>query len=235
MQHSERDTVDLTSLDRPVWSTLNNHHKNSAIGNDLARRFMPDVNLFACARDDSEAAIAALDTIIKQREKVYFLQADPVKLPPELTVEMAALCVQMVLQKPISTPDDAAEFHLLGDDDVPEMLELTALTNPGPFQPRTHTMGNYYGIRINGRLAAMAGERMRFPGFTEVSAVCAHPDFRGQGFARRLSAHVAAGIQALGDIPFLHAWETNTAARSLYQSLGFELRHEMHAAVVTKP
>jgi predicted GNAT family acetyltransferase len=95
-------------------------------------------------------------------------------------------------------------------------------------------MGAFIGIRIGGRLAAMAGERFRFPGYTEVSGVCTHPDFRGRGLARRLSAVVAAGIEARGERPFLHAWKINLPAIALYESLGFEIRNEVNVAVLER-
>src|SRR6202047_1514722 len=99
------------------------------------------------------------------------------------------------------TTGDILEFT---DEDAPEMLELATLTEPGPFLARTHTMGTFLGIRIGGRLAAMAGERMRFPGYTEVSGVCTHPEFRGRGWARRLAAGVGVGIEGRGGQGFAH-------------------------------
>jgi len=126
------------------------------------------------------------------------------------------------------------DMLVLTDEDAPEMLALATLTEPGPFLARTHTIGTFLGIRIGGRLAAMAGERMRFPGYTEVSGVCTHPEFRGRGLARRLSAAVTASIQARGDQPFLHAWKTNHSAISLYEGLGFKLRTEVNAAVLKR-
>lgn len=112
------------------------------------------------------------------------------------------------------------------------MLALAQLTEPGPFLARTHTMGRFVGVRIKGRLAAMAGERLRFPDCTEVSGVCTHPDFRGQGLAIRLSSIITNGIQQRGEQPFLHAWATNRAAIALYERLGFELRTEVQVAVL---
>ena len=115
-----------------------------------------------------------------------------------------------------------------------EMLALATLTEPGPFLTRTHLMGSFLGIRIDGRLAAMAGERFRFPGHTEVSGVCTHPDFRHRGLARRLSAAVAARIESRADRPFLHAWQTNRPAISLYESLGFEIRAEVDVRILER-
>jgi predicted GNAT family acetyltransferase len=114
------------------------------------------------------------------------------------------------------------------------MLSLASLTEPGPFFARTHRMGRFLGIRRAGRLAAMAGERMRFLGHTEVSGVCTHPDFRGQGLARRLSAAVTANIQQRGDRAFLHAWTANAPAIALYRSLGFDVRAEVSVAILER-
>jgi ribosomal protein S18 acetylase RimI-like enzyme len=112
----------------------------------------------------------------------------------------------------------------LGPADVPEMLDLVARTRPGPFLPRTIEMGTYLGIRREGALVAMAGERLHPPGWTEISAVCTDPAFRGEGLATRLILAVAHGIRARGDRPFLHTGAGNTNAVRLYESLGFSLR-----------
>ena len=225
-------------LDRPVWASLVTHHAGIALGDDLARRFPDDVNLFASARDDSEEALCALARMIGPGRPVYVLQAPPIVVPPGCSVTKHGLGVQMIATR--SLADEAAredavgDIHPLGDDDAAEMLALAQLTQPGPFLARTHTMGGFLGIRIDGRLAAMAGERMRFPGHTEVSGVCTHPDFRGRSLARRLSAVVAARIEARGESPFLHAWADNRAAIALYESLGFVLRCQVEAKILQR-
>lgn len=228
----------MQALDRPVWASLITHHAPIAVGDDRARRFRDDVNLFASARDDSDEALRALADLIVPGHPVYVLQAPPIVVPPDCTVTKHGLGVQMIATR--SLADDAAREHAvgdirsLGDADAAEMLALAQLTRPGPFLARTHTMGRFLGVRIDGRLAAMAGERMRFPAHTEVSGVCTHPDFRGRGLARRLSTVVAARIEARGDRPFLHAWADNHAAIALYERLGFVLRGHVEAKMLER-
>lgn len=221
------------ALDRPVWESLASRHASLSEGGALAKRYQRDVNLFASARDDSPAALNALAALVELGEHVYVLQVPQIVLSPRLHATKTALGVQMLATRSIDVePSD--DIIMLGDADAPEMLALAQLTQPGPFLARTHVMGTFRGIRINGRLAAMAGERMRVAGHTELSGVCTHPDFRGRGFARRLSAIVAAAIQARGETPFLHAWKENHPAIALYEKLGFRLRAEVNVAVLER-
>ncbi len=224
----------MCPLDRPVWSSLTTYHARVSEGGELARRFKRDVNLFASARDDSPAAVAALGALMKPEETAFVLQVPPIVVPADLVEIKAAQGVQMLATRKMPTAVADDDLLTLTERDAPEMLALARLTEPGPFLDRTHTMGTCLGIRIDGRLVAMAGERMRFPGYTEVSGVCTHPDFRGRGFARRLSAAVTARIEARGERPFLHAWKTNRPAISLYETLGFELRAEVQVAVLAR-
>jgi predicted GNAT family acetyltransferase len=221
----------MNNLDRPVWASLS-HSPHLAEGGHLAKRFRRDVNLFASACDDSLSSLAALRGLVFEGESVYVLQVPVIRVPTGLVAARAAQGVQMLATRPIASQAGDLSIVELGDADAPEMVALAQLTEPGPFLPRTHTMGRFIGIRINGRLAAMAGERMRIPGFTEVSGVCTHPDFRGQGLARRLSSVVANAIQQRGEQPFLHAWTTNHAAIALYERLGFEFRAAVQVAVL---
>lgn len=225
----------MSPLDRPVWSSLTTGHTALSTGGALARRYAPEVNLFASACDDTALALNELAALVQPGEQVYILQVPPIVVPPGLIAVKRAEGVQMVRTRAAPAPSAHADILKLTDADAPEMLALAKLTEPGPFLARTHTMGAFIGIRSGGRLSAMAGERCRFPGYTELSGVCTHPDFRGGGLARRLSAAVAHGIEARGDKPFLHAWKTNRAAIALYQSLGFELRAEVNVAVLERP
>ena len=225
----------MSLLDRPVWSSLATDHAALSAGSALARRYAPGVNLFASACDDSAPALSALAALVQPGEQVYILQVPPIVVPPGLSARKRARGVQMVRTRAAPIPGAHDDILKLTDADAPEMLALAKLTEPGPFLARTHTMGTFIGIRSGGRLSAMAGERFRFPGYTELSGVCTHPDFRGRGLARHLSAAVAHGIEARGQKPFLHAWKTNRAAIALYESLGFELRSEVNVAVLERP
>ena len=122
----------------------------------------------------------------------------------------------------------------LTKDDAAEMLALASLTKPGPFTLEALSLGDFWGISIDGRLAAMAGERMKQPGYSELSGVCTHPDFRGAGLARLLSVFVAGRIAARGEIAYLHAYDSNAAAIRLYESIGFRLRSMMNMAMVQR-
>jgi predicted GNAT family acetyltransferase len=226
-----QESEDMRPLDRPVWASLSTCHSDLSVGNPLARRYLPDVNLFASASDDTPAGLAALAALVEPGERVFVLQVPEIGEPPELLRVRRARGVQLVATRSVRAVAIRHEPVKLTDADAPEMLALATLTEPGPFLARTHTMGSFLGIRIGGRLAAMAGERFRFPGYTELSGVCTHPDFRGHGLARALSAAVAANIESRGERPFLHAWMTNLPAIALYESLGFERRAEVDVAV----
>lgn len=221
-------------LDRPAWAALSTRHLPLSLGGPLARRYAQDVNLFASACDDSPAALAALTELVQPGERIFILQVPDIVVPDGFMTVKAAKGVQMVATRSVQAAQPEEGLVKLTDADAAEMLALARLTEPGPFLARTHLMGEFVGIRVEGRLAAMAGERFRFPGHTEVSGVCTHPDFRNRGFARRLSAAVAARIESRGERPFLHAWKSNRPAIALYESLGFALRTEVDVKVLER-
>lgn len=225
----------MNPLDRPVWSSLSTAHVGLSLGDDVARRYQPDINRFASARDDTDDALQGLARLVHPSDPVFILQVPAIRVPAGLTAIKAAQGVQMITHAPVTPPGDGADPIVeLSDRDAAEMLALATLTEPGPFLRHTHRMGRFFGIRIGGRLAAMAGERFHFSGYTEVSGVCTHPDFRGRGLARRLSRHVAAAIAARGETAFLHAWKSNLAAIALYETLGFQWRCDVNVAVLAR-
>jgi predicted GNAT family acetyltransferase len=219
-------------LDRPIWSALSTWHRHLSLGGELARRYAPDINVFASACDDSPAALAALAELVQPGERVFVLQVPDIVVPAGLALVKAGKGVQMIATRRVQAAGSDEDLVELTAADAPEMLALAKLTEPGPFLTGTHRMGRFIGIRTDGRLAAMAGERFRFPGYTELSGVCTHPDSRSRGLARRLSTAVAAHIESRGERPFLHAWKDNRAAIALYESLGFEVRAEVDVKVL---
>ena len=114
------------------------------------------------------------------------------------------------------------------------MIALTELTKPGPFYARTHELGVFLGVRIDGQLVAMTGERMKPGNYTEMTAVCVHPDHRGRGYGQLLLGAVARQIVARGEIPFLHVFTSNTSAIALYRRQGMEIRRQLHVTVLQK-
>jgi ribosomal protein S18 acetylase RimI-like enzyme len=218
-------------LDRPVWSALASRHAALAEGGSLARRYPPSVVPFAASRDDGEDSLRALADLTRADESLLLIQAGGVALPAGLMAVSNAIGVQMLASGTVEAVADDRVVRL-GAADAAEMLALAQLTRPGPFSLEAQRLGEFWGVRIDGRLAAMAGERMKQDGFTELSGVCTHPDYRGRGLARLLSLVVAGRIQARGEQPYLHAYATNTAAVALYQSIGFAVRCTMEVAVV---
>lgn len=218
----------MNPLDRPIWSALTTRQAEFAEGGPRALRYRATVEPFAAV--EGEEALADLPALAGADDHLLLLQRERVAGIPRMTLVQEAVGVQMVAARPVAgpRPDDAVP---LGDSDAAEMIALAGLTKPGPFRAETHRLGQFWGIRRNGRLVAMAGERMKLPGMTELSGVCTHPDCRGHGFARALSAFVSGLICARGETPFLHAYADNSAAIRLYEELGFELRAEMGVQV----
>ena len=219
-------------LDRPIWHALSGRQRAFGVGDGLARRFRGDVSPFVAARDDTPEALVAVAALAAAGETMLFLQRGPVPVPPGMRVIERGMGVQMVADDfaPSAPP---AGIVALGTADAGEMLALATLTQPGPYRARTHELSQFWGVKDEaGRLIAMAGERLRLPGMSEVSGVCTHPDARGRGLAGLLSRHVASEIVRRGEVPFLHAYAANVGAIRLYEVLGFRVVAEVEGVVV---
>jgi predicted GNAT family acetyltransferase len=220
-------------LDHPIWTALTTRQQGLAEGGALARRYPSAIGPFAAMSDMTPQAFAALGALMSQSDVAVLFTPDPVTAPAEFKTLLAETGEQMI-GTPAESPIRGVEAVTLGADDVPAMMELTKLTNPGPFAPRTHELGTFLGIRIDGQLVAMAGERMKPANYTEITAVCVHPSHRGRGYAQTLLGAVARQISARAEIPFLHVFSHNKSAIALYQRQGMEIRRRLWVTVLQR-
>jgi len=219
-------------LDRPAISTLTGRQKHLAVHRGGAIRMHPDFGLFAGTLDDSPESLAELGALVREMGTVGLVELTTPPAPPGTQVVSSSLCLQMVADSVAPAWDVAFDMLPLGDADAAEMLALATLTKPGPFFSRTHQLGDFIGVRVDGQLVAMAGQRMRPDGYTEASGVCVHPEHRGKGYAARLLREVTATILATGEKAFLHSYADNTTAIGLYESLGYRGRAEVMFTIV---
>jgi predicted GNAT family acetyltransferase len=220
-------------LDRPIWNALGTRHASLAEGGTLARRYPASIAPFAATESEDEESLHALAELAPNGETLLLLMADPIVTPSDFVTTTAASAVQMIGGRRLYQVTDE-RIEQLSQADAAAMLDLATLTKPGPFSLRALELGDFWGVKMNGRLVAMAGERMKQPGYTELSGVCTHPDMRGKGLGRLLSLYVADKIVARGDQPYLHAYETNRAAITLYKSIGFSFRSGINVAAVAR-
>jgi ribosomal protein S18 acetylase RimI-like enzyme len=224
--------TDFSTLDHPIWIALTTGHQALARANGLARRYASTVSPLAALQSPTPAAFVDLTALVDPEEGIGLFTTVPLPLPDEWQMIRTRLIDQMVCTQLNSL---ASEPPLaLNEADIPEMLALTAATDPGPFRPDTIRMGRYFGVRArDGRLIAMAGERLNLEKFVEISAVCTDPEFRGQGDAKALVTFLAALILAEGKIPFLHVKSQN-GAKVLYEKIGFHVRRMIHLTVIAR-
>lgn len=220
-------------LDRPIWSALETAHASLAEGNALARRYPPSIVPFAASADSSGESLDALAKLPFGEEVMAIVEAEPIIVPKGLVTLSNARLVQMMAQRPSERISDR-RIEPLTEADAADMLALATLTKPGPFTLRAQSLGSFWGVKIDGRLVAMAGQRMRQTGFAELSGLCTHPDFQGRGLGTLLFRFVAGEIAARGETAYLHAYMTNAPAIALYEAMGFRIRSEMNFCVVKR-
>jgi ribosomal protein S18 acetylase RimI-like enzyme/DNA-binding MarR family transcriptional regulator len=219
-------------LDRAAWHALTGPQADHALGGPLAKRFHPDIGPLAAPRDHSPEALAALAALAPAEGVLATILVQPMDLPPTVDVVRCSPALQMVMDAP-PAPFDHPDIEMLTAADAAEMRALAELTEPGPFSSRTHELGTFWGVREHGRIVAMAGERMRLPGYGEVSAVCVHPDARGRGLGALLTRKAAATVGARGLTPFLHVYADNAPAIATYERVGFRVRSDVIITMLT--
>jgi ribosomal protein S18 acetylase RimI-like enzyme len=224
--------VDPALLDNPVWHSLGGAHAQFGVHHALARRYRREVTQIGAVAQPGFAGLEALAALTEPGEALYLGVEECEPLPSCWALEAEKAMPQMILNRPAEEPAPGIEPVVLGPADVAEMCALAELTHPGPFGPEMIRLGRFLGVREQGRLLAMAGQRFRLPGFVEISGVCTHPDAQGRGYARALMNHLAREIQRQGDTPFLHVIEENVRAAGLYARMGFVLRKRLWVRIV---
>ena len=227
------ESVGLHVLDNPVWHALSTRQANFAEGDDHAKRFLLEITRIAATVDRSRESFDSLARLLRSNEEIGLFTGVPDSLPENLIISRTAGSHQMVWTQEETLPQ-AHSVETLTSGDADEMLALAELTQPGPFGRRTGELGLYLGIRDEGKLVAMAGERLRPLGYTEISAVCTHPASRGHGYASALVSALVNLIIERGETPFLHVRALNTSAIRVYEKLGFQTRRIFTITVVRK-
>ncbi|QHT70654.1 GNAT family N-acetyltransferase [Rhodocytophaga rosea] len=221
-------------LDNPIWNALVTGNKHFASGNEQAKYIRRDVGPFAGLKTNSERELNELHALLQEKSFVVLFTPGKISIPAGWDIKLEKALLQMVYQPQYPPMAQDTELIALQDEHIPAMLELTAMTKPGPFYSRTIEFGNYEGIFQENTLVAMTGQRLQPDPYTEVSAVCTHPDHTGKGYAAKLISSQIHKITAVSRIPFLHVFTDNRAACKLYEKLGFRERKQMLVYMLEK-
>jgi GNAT superfamily N-acetyltransferase len=223
----------LHLLDNIPWHSLAGPHARYSTGTSEARRYAPGFSPIIGFANVHNPNFGALAAVCVPGEHFYCggLSA---AVPPGWRVDAETMASQMLWDAALPAPDIALPTVKLGPSHVPQVLELVAVTHPGPFAERTIELGDYYGVFEGERLVAIAGERMAAGNLREISGVCTHPDFQGRGLARRLVEMLIRLELQRSEIPFLHVMQDNDRARRIYERMGFRHHQEVALQVITR-
>jgi ribosomal protein S18 acetylase RimI-like enzyme len=221
-------------LDNPIWEGLQSGNRHFALGNERVKYFPSAVTTFAGFRDFDPAEFNMLSDMLPHGSVRATFIPQQMNLPSSWESLPGLQIYQMIHNGSTSASGTANMMVSLTVKDVPAMLDLTRLTNPGPFNQRTIEFGNFFGIFSGDQLVAMAGQRLQVREYAEISAVCTHPEHQGHGYARSLLLHQLGLIRQEGRKPMLHVKTDNKAAVALYESLGFEIRRELDVIIFGK-
>jgi GNAT superfamily N-acetyltransferase len=234
-------------LDNPVWNAMISGNRSLSFGNDHARYFDKEVSPFVALSDTTPENFRMLFDLLPRNGPALFFSPVDMEFGPDWQVKRLIRGVQMVCTKPPAAAQNAAtpaaqnaaaasgpQILPLTKEHVPQIIALTRLTDPGPFDSRTIEFGHYFGIFEEGRLVSMAGQRLHVFDYAEISAVCTHPDHTGKGYARLLLLQQIHRIRSASGIPFLHVREDNERAIKVYEKVGFSIRKKVCFYIMQK-
>lgn len=221
-------------LDNPAWNALISGNSRLSFGNDQVKYFDNEVSPFAALSENIRENFLQLYDLLPQNRPVLFVAPEKIAIPPMWQIRRVIHGVQMVCHAARTGKESHSGLIPLTKEHVPQMMELTRLTDPGPFASKTIEFGHYRGIFENSQLVAMAGQRLHAFNFAEVSAVCTRPGYTGKGYARQLISDQVSRIKAGGETPYLHSRADNGRAISVYESLDFEIRKEVWFYLMVK-
>jgi ribosomal protein S18 acetylase RimI-like enzyme len=210
-------------LDNPIWNALQTVHENFSTGTSEIKKYNEDTIPFMGMTGTNGELLTQIEPYFKAGEEV-FLKDDVQGIPARWEILNRLNCLQMIY-----VPNECKTVSMdgvtkLSVDDADELFQLINLVQPGFFKKRTSSLGNYYGIKKDGQLVAAAGERFKLKGYTELSAVCTHPEHTGNGYAQQLLNVLCSKNLAEGNTPFLHVVDSNTRAIKIYEHLDFKTR-----------
>lgn len=214
-------------LQNPVFNALSTGDKQLSLGTEKVKYFDAEVSPYAGFPEDYTNGFTDLYVMLPEGRRILFARPTPIDVPQGWQLQHEIKGLQFIYENSTTLAGDFSQIVPLTTEHVHEMIELVKLTKPGPFDQRTIEFGSYHGIFENEKLVAMTGQRLHVEQYTEISAVCTHPDYLGKGYASALLQHQLQIILNNGQIPFLHVRADNERAIAVYERLGFRTSRPM--------
>ena len=214
-------------LQNPVFNALSTGDKQLSLGTEKVKYFDAEVSPYAGFPEDYTNGFADLYAMLPEGRRILFARPTPIDVPQGWQLQHEIKGLQFIYEGSTNLEGEFSQIVPLTTEHVHQMIELVKLTKPGPFDQRTIEFGSYHGIFENEKLVAMTGQRLHVEQYTEISAVCTHPDHLGKGYASALLQHQLQIILNNGQIPFLHVRADNERAIAVYERLGFRTSRPM--------
>lgn len=228
----------MLPLDSPIWTALTTKQAQHAQSSALARRFPPEMTLLGALAANTAMAFDSLAQLI-QRDAVTLYFTSAPQIPAGWEILRAVELHQMVQETETPPPNPqgsaAPEVIELTPADIPEMSTVYVATRTGrTLCPRIQKLGQFLGVREEGKLVAMGGLRLHLPGYREITTVATLPEREGRGYATAIVRSLIERIRSRGDRPFLTVRTDNTRAIEIYRRLGFKERTLLYSRTIRR-